>query len=48
MEEKIVIRKATISDAEEIYEVMQETLTALEDKSLFVCDDLAYEKKHIV
>lgn len=47
MEEKIVIRKATISDAEEIYEVMLETLTALEDKSLFVCDDLAYVKKHI-
>ena len=43
----ILLRKAIMSDAEEIYKIMQKTLTALEDKSLFVCDDLDYVKKHI-
>ena len=43
-----LIRKADISDAEEIYHIMQETYAALEDKSLYVCDDLEYIKQHIV
>ena len=43
----ILLRKAIMSDAEEIYKIMQKALTALEDKSLFVCDDLDYVKKHI-
>lgn len=45
--EEFFLRKAVMSDAEEIYQIMQETLMALEDKSLFVCDDLNYVKKHI-
>ena len=42
---EIVIRKATLSDAEEIHSIMLYTYEHLEDKSLFICDDLDYVKK---
>ena len=41
------IRKATIEDAEKIHQIMLLTQQALEDKTLYVCDDLDYVKEHI-
>ena len=41
------IRKAELKDAEKIHEIMLLTQNALEDKTLYVCDDLNYVKSHI-
>jgi len=43
----LIIRKAELEDAEAIYGVMKKAEAALEDKSLYVCDDLDYVKEHI-
>lgn len=43
-----MIRKAQLADAEAIYEVMLKAEEALEDKTLYVCDDLEYVKLHII
>lgn len=42
------IRKAELEDAETICEVMKKAEAALEDKTLYVCDDLDYVKAHIM
>lgn len=41
------IRKAEIKDAKKIHEIMFLTQKALEDKTLYVCDDLEYVESHI-
>ena len=46
-EKKFIIREAEPKDAQEIYEVMKTAEAALEDKTLYVCDDLEYVKTHI-
>lgn len=43
----IVLKVATKDQADEIYSVMDEVYNRLEDKSLYVCDDLEYVKSHI-
>lgn len=47
MKDNFFIRQATIADAEEIYNVMVQAAEALEDKTLFVCDDLEYVREQI-
>ena len=46
--ENFIIRKAEAEEAEAIYNVMKKAEEALKDKTLYVCDDLEYVKKHIV
>ncbi len=41
------LRKAVMEDAKTIHDIMVCTETSLEDKSLYVCDDLAYVETHI-
>ncbi len=41
------LRRATLQDAQKIYNVMQTVAYNMEDKSLFVCDDLDFVKSHI-
>lgn len=43
----IVIKLATKENVDEIYSLMQEVYNKLEDKTLYVCDDLEYVKNHI-
>lgn len=43
----IVLEIAKMDQADEIYRVMQEVYERMEDKSLYVCDDLEYIKDHI-
>ena len=43
----IVLKIATKDQVGEIYSVMEEVYNRLEDKSLYVCDDLEYVKSHI-
>lgn len=43
----IIISVAEQSDAQEIYDVMQEVYDRLENKTLYVCDDLDYVKNHV-
>lgn len=47
MKDKFFIRQAAPEDAEAIYNVMVQTVETLEDKTLFVCDDLAYVKEQL-
>ena len=47
MKDNFLIRRAVIEDAEEIYNIMVQVAEALEDKTLFVCDDLEYVKEQI-
>lgn len=42
-----LLRKAVFSDAEMIHYVMTMAADALEDKTLYVCDDLEYVKSHL-
>ena len=41
------LRSAADSDAEQIHALMRHVYGRLEDKSLYVCDDLAFVKAHI-
>jgi len=41
------LRQARDEDAEAIYRIMKQVHRELADKSLFVCDDLAFVKAHI-
>lgn len=43
----IVLRIATKEQANEIHSVMEEVYNRLEDKTLYVCDDLEYVKTHV-
>lgn len=43
----ISIRKAYPEDAETIYSIMKQVESALPDKSIYLCDDLDYVRKHI-
>ncbi len=47
MKDKFFIRQAIPEDVEAIYNVMVQTVEALEDKTLFVCDDLVYVKEQL-
>lgn len=47
IENDIVIQLATIEDAENIHAVMQKVHDGMENKSLYVCDDIEYVKNHI-
>lgn len=47
MQKKISFRIAAEADASEIYDVMKQVYEALEDKSLFICDDLNFIQEHI-
>ena len=41
------VRKAVIEDTKKIHEIMILTQEALEDKTLYVCDDLEYVESHV-
>jgi GNAT superfamily N-acetyltransferase len=43
----ISFRRIGVKDAEKIHKAMRRVYDFLEDKSLYVCDDLAYVKRHI-
>ena len=43
----IILKVATIDNAVEIYSLMQEVYNRLENKSLYVCDNLEFVKAHI-
>lgn len=45
--EDIVLKIATTDQANEIHSVMQEVYEQLDNKTLYVCDDLEYVKSHI-
>ena len=45
--EEIMLRKAQIEDAESIHNIMQRVYDLLDDKSIYVCDDLEYVVEHI-
>ncbi len=45
--DEICLRIATTDDAERIAEIMREVYERLEDKSLFICDDLDFVRAHI-
>ena len=45
--ENFIIRKAEAEDAKAIYDVMKKAEEALENKTLYVCDDLEYVKMHV-
>ena len=44
---EFTIRVADGTDAQTIYDLMVEVYEQLENKSLYVCDDLAFVKRHI-
>lgn len=43
----IIFKVATMENADEIHNIMEEVYDRLEDKSLYVCDDMEYVKSHI-
>lgn len=43
----IVIKKAKAEDAKKIYEIMTEVYDKLENKDIFVCDELEFVQNHI-
>ncbi|MGN0330627.1 MAG: GNAT family N-acetyltransferase [Kineothrix sp.] len=47
MKRDFLIRRAGPEDAASIHRIMVEAAEALEDKDLYVCDDLAYVEQHI-
>ena len=47
MDDGITLRTAKIEDAEDVHNIMQTVYDLLEDKSLYVCDDLNYVKEQI-
>lgn len=46
--QEIVFKIATLENADQIHDVMEAVYQALEDKSLYVCDDIDYVSSHIV
>lgn len=46
-EQEFYIRIAEEKEAQEIYDLMVKVYEQLENKSLYVCDDLAFVKRHI-
>ena len=44
---EVVLRIAKQSDAENIHAIMRSVYDGLEDKSIYVCDDLEYVQTHI-
>ncbi len=47
MENNIILKMAEEDDSKEIYLLMKRVYNDLEDKALYVCDDLEYVKEHI-
>ena len=45
--QELHIRKAVFEDAKVIYGIMLEAEAALEDKTLYVCDDYEYVERHL-
>lgn len=45
--DEIMLRTAQIEDAEAIHSIMQKVYDLLDDKTIYVCDDLEYVTEHI-